>query len=261
MARKKVWVTWMAADGAGVREIVAALGKQGLETGGAPWIDDLEKMAWVELGNALLDAKTADIWLIACDRVAMEHKNNRYALSLIAAALRHQRGAQCPIMLLGLDFVPESNALPTPLRNLTLLSKSDKAWPAKVVAAAHAKKPATPPEFRLDVRANPMFGQWFEIGPVEGQWDGAMFGVSSDGTITHHATGPKGELPERAVLEYPIKDIKAEVGGASVTVWAVQNRLDAAHSYYVKVDGTPTQIVFGGHPGSDQAEVFVLTLA
>jgi hypothetical protein len=40
----------------------------------------------------------------------------------------------------------------------------------------------------------------------------------------------------------------------------VQNTLVPEDSYYVKVEGFPARLVIGGHPGTDQAEVFVIEL-
>jgi hypothetical protein len=85
--------------------------------------------------------------------------------------------------------------------------------------------------------------------------------VSEGCTILHQAVGPKEELPSRTVLEYPIKDMKVTVGDHNYTACAVSNQIDPDTSYYAKVEGHPDHLIFGGHPGTDDAEVYVLTLA
>ena len=61
MARKKIWLTWLPPEGgseteggSGPQDTVAFLTHSGLEVGGAPWVDDPDKLAWSELGNLLL---------------------------------------------------------------------------------------------------------------------------------------------------------------------------------------------------------------
>lgn len=262
MAGKKVWLTWMpGGEGApGPQETVTTLGRYGLEVSGAPWVDDLEKVAWAELGGGLMDAAGPDIWLIAGRRADLEATRNRYGLSLTAAMAGAARGADLQGVCLGLDFEPE--ALPTLLGGFRCFDGAGGAWAAKLVAAAHAggAAAAQPEDYRFNVIAHSLIGQWLEVGPRDGDWRGAMLGVSEEGEITHHAVGPAGQLPEKAVLEYPTRGIEAELGGTKFTAWAVQNALGPADSYYVKVEGCPARLLFGGHPGTDQAEVTVLDL-
>jgi hypothetical protein len=259
---KKVWLTWIG-DEQGPQtpaKLVQALQKNGLEVSGAKWSDDLAKMAWTALAEVLVAPDQTDIWVIAADKKSLAAQTNRYALSMLTIMVREVRGAQFPIILLGLDAVPESDSLPTLLHSFTLINLSDASWPAKVVASSFAKRAEDQPDYRLSLRANPMFGQWFEVGPAQGTWHGVMFGVNEEANITLHAVGPKGTLPERTVLEYQIKDMKATIGETEFIAWAVQNELDPDTSYYVKVEGFPGQIIFGGHPGTDQAEVNVIRL-
>lgn len=262
MAGKKIWLTWMPGgeDAPDPQETVAALGQYGFEVSGAPWVDDLEKVAWAELGGGLMEAAGPDVWLIAGRRADFEAVRNRYGLALTAIMVGAARGADLQGVCLGLDFQPEAEALPTPLGGFRCLDGAGGAWAAKLVAAAHAGGAAPPQDYRLNIIAHSMIGQWLEVGPRDGEWQGAMLGVSGEGEITHHAVGPAGQLPEKAVLEYPTQGIEAELGGTKFTAWAVQNALGPEDSYYVKIKGWPARLLFGGHPGTDQAEVTVLDL-
>ena len=87
MAQKKVWMTWLPrGEGApGPDATVSALSQVGLEVAGSHWIDDLEKVAWVELGGLLLDTDKADIWLIAGREADFSETRIRYGLSMVAA--------------------------------------------------------------------------------------------------------------------------------------------------------------------------------
>jgi hypothetical protein len=262
MAQKKCWLTWMPAEQVAQTpgQMVRQLGQYRLAVAGNTWVDDLERMAWYELSTTLLDAAQAELWLIASDAKSLQTPSNRYALSLLAAAVREGRGAGLPMICLGLDFTPDAATMPTLMRTCHYLSATEASWPAKVVAAAFSPKKADRLEMRLSVQAHPLLGQWFETGPREETWAGVMFGVADGGTITHHAVGPRGKLPERSILEYQLQGIQAQVGEAVYTAWSVQNRLGPEDSYYVKVEGFPARLVIGGHPGTDQAEVFVFEL-
>lgn len=264
MAAKTVWVTWLPDEASGLKPdaVLSRLGGAGLTVSGAPWVDDLKRMAWYELGTMLAEpGKAVDAWLIAGRGEDWARPSYRYALSLVTAIIREGRGFGFPIFGLGLDAPSDSGGLPTLLRGLRALSAKEASWPAKI-ATSFLKTAATEPwDFRLSAVGHPIIGQWFEIGPRSSEWAGAMFGVSSEATITHHLVGPKGQLPEKGVLEYPTQGIKAEVGGVEYTAWAVQNRITSNDSYYLKVEGHPTQTLIGGHPGTDQAEATVVALS
>jgi hypothetical protein len=119
---------------------------------------------------------------------------------------------------------------------------------------------AAPSEaFRFSVIAHASLGQWFEVGPVEDHWQGALFGVDG-GAITHHGVGPSGMLPERCTLEHPSMGMRIDAGGREFTCCAVKNRLSSGESYFVRVTGAPSGLLFGEHPEQDEADVRILDL-
>jgi hypothetical protein len=128
------------------------------------------------------------------------------------------------------------------------------------VAKANMPPKKIEPGYRLDIFGIQGLGQYFEVGPPPGQtWDGVMFGIDR-GEITAHAVGPAHKLPEKAVLEYPMKGLKLKLGDTEYTAWAVKNQLADDASYYVKVAEYPASILFGPMSESDDAEVFIVTL-
>lgn len=259
MAAKNVWLTWMTeGDPTGPEAVVSALGKAGFAVAGAPWIDDLEKHGWVELGNHLAKDETADVWVVAGARADLMDPRKRYGLSMVAATLRARRSVLPQVVVLGTDGVPEEQELPTLLRGAKRLEASS-GWAERALAAT-IRKPSAPDErFRFDVIADPHVGQWFEVGPAQGTFSGAMLGITGGGTIVNHAVGPSGGLPERTVLEFALEGITADIAGDEFTLWAVANELGNGDSYYVKIDGQPTKLVIGEHPDQD-ADVSVLEL-
>ena len=263
MAKKRVWLTWMPrGEGvAGPEQALGLLNQYGFEVSGDYWIDDLEKMAWSALAEQLLDSPGPDLWIVAGCRADFESSRSRYGLSLIAARVAEERTAPWQGICLGIDFAPEQESLPTLLRSFQCLSSLDSGWPSKVVASAFKGTTiGAGKDFRFNVIAHPMLGQWFEVGPRTGAWAGAMLGVASESTITHHATGARGQLPEKSVLEYPTEGIQAKLGEDEYAAWSIQNRLEPEQSYYVKVEGFPRSLIIGAHPGDDSAEVVRLEL-
>lgn len=263
MAKERIWITWLppAEEGAPApQETVVALQKYGHPTGGGPWIDKLAQMAWTTTGLTLLDTEAADLWLIAGRQADWERPSVRTGLALAAAMAQGIRGHRFPIVAVALDGVLDPAALPTPLANALCVDGSKPAWGIKIAPGLKRFATLPAPEYRLAITAEPHIGLWIEVGPRDGEWNGALFGVSGGhGAITHQAVGPKEELPSKTVLEYPMNGIQLTAGDRKYTACAASNQIDAATSYYVKIAGTPEHILFGGHPDSD-AEVYLISL-
>ena len=260
MAAKRVWLTWLTKDDVvGPPTTVAALSKAGFEVAGAAWDDDLEKVAWTELASHLAETDAEEIWLVGGKLESFAEPTKRYGLSMVTAVMQAKRDPLPHVFFLGMDGAPDMDDMPTLLRGARALDASAGAWAERILAAT-LRKPTAPDEaFRFNVLADPHMGQWFELGPATGSWNGAMLGITGEGEIQNHAVGPAGALPERTVLEYALEGMQADIAGDEYTLFAVQNDLGPDQSYYVKVFGHPTKMVVGQHPDSD-AEVSVLKL-
>ncbi|HVO83144.1 MAG TPA: hypothetical protein VMU60_01845 [Syntrophobacteria bacterium] len=256
---KKLWMTSLAPSEEAVKKVMKQLKTYGLEVNGHFWEDDLQKMAWIKARDALIDTNVA-LWLILAANEDLLSASIRGGLSLLAITVQAQRGLGFPIaLLLTGGELPQVETLPTPLKAAIVLSASDATYGARVVAGVHAPMKHPLPEYRLDVYGNSQIGQWFEVGPREGPWRGAMLGVSG-ADISFHGVGPKGSLPSRSVLNYPMKGLKVTLGDNEYVAWAVQNDLDARNSYFVKVEGCPGSILFGPYSSDQEAEVHIVTL-
>lgn len=262
MAQKKVWLTWVGAEEGTIspQSIGEKLAQSGLQVVGHPWVDNMPQMAWQQLAALLQEKDSADVWFIASRQQDWQLSNIRYGMSLVAAIAKEARAFHLPSVFLGLDFQPQTQDFPTLLQDCSLLSGQDTAWPAKTVAKAFSHQ-AHPPAYRLNLRAHPQLGQWFEVGPRADIWQGVMFGVASPATITHHGVGKKGQVPERTVVEYALENMTAQIGDTDFNAWSVQNQISSEDSYYLRVEGYPQKIIFGNHPGTDQEEVYVIQLS
>ncbi len=257
---KTIWVTSLGHDEETAKRISKQLGSYGLAVKGHFWEDDIEKSAWAKPRTELLDPKI-ELWAILGSDKELSKESIRYGLSLLCIAVKAGRTQPFPVVYCrtGGGTPVDSELLPTPLKGLEAVSAADGALGAKLVAKIHGRKAGSPPPYRLDVYGNAQIGQWFEVGGVEETWSGGLFGVSG-GEITFHAVGPKGRLPDKSVLHYPSKGLRLQLAEREYTGWAVRNELDAATSYYVKVQGAPDSIVFGPFPESDEAELYRVTL-
>lgn len=193
---KTVWITAFDKnkDAARVTALSQLLKRYGLATQGHFWVDEPEKLAW-RAGLDALNAARADLWLILADDAALAKPSVRYGLSVFATSLREARGLGFPIVLSGVAGV---DAMPALLGNATVLVENHPAWPAKIVARANLAKAGEPQDHRFEVVGEEQLGQWFALGPREGEWTGVVFGVHGGGAkIDFQAVGPRGKLPEK----------------------------------------------------------------
>jgi len=255
---KKVWITSLAHEEARVQKLMTMLKTYALDANGHFWMDDLKKMAWVGPREELGKDDTA-LWIILSSDKELASDSVSYGLSMLVLSIQAVRGHGFPIVFLHDGKIPSIDFLPTPFQGAEILAADNPATGAKLVAKANMPQRKISVEYRLDIYAIPQLGQWFEVGPFESSWKGAMFGVCG-GEIDAHGSGPAGKLPDKAVLEYPMQGLKLTMGEKEYTAWAIQNQLDADSSYYVRVQGNPESILFGPLAEGDDAEVYTLNL-
>jgi len=255
---KTVWISSLVKAEDVVKKLIGQLKTYGLAANGHFWEDDLDKMAWIGPRKELLDGETS-LWAILGSADNFQESSVRYGLSLLATTVQAQKGHSFPIVILLTEGGLEPETLPTSLRDAQVLPLTDSGLGAKLVAMVHRPATKIDSEYRLDVYGNAQIGQWFEVGPGEGTWSGAMFGVSN-GDITFQAVGPKGSLPSQSTLNYPMQGLKMALGKKEFTAWAVKNQIEAASSYFVKVEGHPECILFGAFSDEEHTDVFVVDL-
>ncbi len=257
---KNVWISALTENQPRVSAVTAVLKQYGLNCTGHFWADAPEKLSWRAAMTALLDAR-ADLWLVLADDPEMAKPGVRYALSLMAASLRQVKGPGFQIVFLWNSPAPAVDHLPQLLQSATLAEESAASWAAKVVAKANMPGKAAAAEFRLDIQGDERLRQWFEIGPVEGSWNGVMLGVTGEGAeINFQAIGPKGQLPEKTTLEYAQEGLKIQAGNREFTAWAVRNKVDSASSYFARIRGCPDAILFMPYADDSDVSATILSL-
>ena len=259
MAEKRIWLTYLPETGREDRlpSLIRTLERYGFKVDGGLWDRDVKRFGWSAHRGPLLDPEKADAWCVASGPEELRAREIRYGLSMLVLDVLSERPG-LPSFLLSEGPVPEE--LPHALRRLEPVDASASGWAARLLAGLQRFRPAPGGPYRLSAHAHEFIGQWFEIGPAEGEWKGAVLGVDQ-GEITHHGVGPSGFPPERSVVEYPLRGLKMEVGGTEFTAWAVQNTIGPGESYYVKVVGQPGRLALGEHPELGPGEVFVFSLS
>lgn len=256
---KRVWITSLDRDEAQVQTLMGTVKRYGMEPAGHFWVDDVQKMAWNGPLDEITNSDTAMWWVVGKPE-AIGAESVRVGLSLLAIAVHARRGLGFPVWVLPSSGEVQAESLPTVFRGADVVPVASTSLGPKMAAAAHMPQKDPAADYRLSVHAIPGIGIWFEVGPSKGkEWSGALFGVDS-GDLNSHAVGPLGALPERAVLEYPMKGLKISSGGRDYTAWAVRNHLGDLDSYFIRAMGSPTALVFGQFPEQDEADLFQVSL-
>lgn len=252
---KSLWITSLVKDKSVVNDLTQQAARYGLEARGHFWEDNVKKMAWLAVYEQLKDT-SIHLWVILLSREVLT-PDVRYALTLLTLTIKNER-PDLPVLLLDPALKMEKSALPGIFADFPFIREKGAVVGVKFTAMANMPAKQHVPPYYLTVHANPGFGVWFEVGPSPGQqWHGAIFGVHQ-GEIKAHGFGERGTLPERCVLEYPIKGMQLESGGVVYQAWGIQNKLIESTSYFVKVDSTVSSFLFGPLPTDQQADLHLI---
>lgn len=259
---KKAWITMLGKDEPAARALHTKIAEYGVSVEGHFWRDDLEKMEW---SGAISDLSHKDtgLWIICGTAEEFKTKSILQGLSLLSLAVQAEKGGRIAMIILVTQGDVAGVALPNPLDYADVLTPDNPALGAKVTAKVHMPLKPLNADYRIQVFALPKVGLWLEAGPAKDAWDGALFGVASEGEgmgINAMGIGTKGDIPEKCVLEYPIRDMKIELAGQAFTAWSVQNRVSDNDSVFVRIQTSPEAILFGAFDQSEAPEVYVIRL-
>lgn len=257
--RKQLWLTSLSSDRTGPSALAARLGAYGFDVAGSIWNDDNERMGWQESREMLLKPDLAG-WLVLAAAEELAKPSVRYGLSLLALSVAAARPQLPSFLVLPGTKAAEPDPLPTPLAAFHPLQLDEATLCAKVVAKTSVPPQNRVSDYRLDIIGDQQVGQWFEVGPRQGLWKGALFGVCG-GEINFQAVGPTGALPKDTVLNYPVQGMTLSIGSREYTAWGVANELPVGTSYLARVTGSPEAVVFGPFPENDDPELYTLRLA
>lgn len=257
---KAIWLSAMKKDEAAVQKIMAQYKSYGLQFQGHFWQNDNAKMGWLAPKDELLNPDVV-VWAVLAGREELLNDDLRYGLSLLSLTVQERKGISFPIVILQTEGDPVTpEELPGPLQRALVLPANNAATPAKLVARVHAKPPALPVAYHLDMVGNEQLGQWLQIYPDGDPWPGIIFGMDT-GEILFQAVGAPGKLPRTTTLNYAMQGLKLDMGGIEFTAWATQNQISAQSAYFVKISGTPKTLLFGPYSEEGAVEMYTLRLS
>lgn len=254
---KSLWITSLVKDQRVVKEIIHQAGKYGLEANGHFWEDDLKKMAWLAVKEKLRD-KAVHLWVVLVSKDALT-VDVRYALTLLTLAIQAER-PELPILVIAPAEDMGKDDLPGVFADTPYITGCGSSAGVKFAALANMRAKQIQRPYYIAVHANPGFGVWLEVGPATGhEWAGVIVGVNQ-GEIKAHGYGERGRIPEKCVVEYPIKGMKLASGTTEYLAWGIQNKLTDSVSYFVKVDGVVVSCLYGPLPDDEQVDLHILRM-
>ena len=258
---KKIWLTSIISSQKVVNQVRSRLSPYALDINGHFWEDDVKCGAWAKATGELVQSNTA-LWIILTTDENLKKTSVLYGLSLLAMTVQAEKGLNFPIIFLqtkGKTIKQET--LPTLFNRAFVMKAFDSGTEAKITAKMHMPLKQKFAQYHMNIYTMHQIGQWFEIGPTQESWQGAIFGVSGDEVeIDFHAVGKRGKLPETSRLRYAMEGLKLSSGKKKITAWAVQNDIDSDTSYFIRIVGYPESIIFGAYPKEDQADLFAVNL-
>lgn len=246
------------------QSIARSLQPYGLPVKGSLWPRN-EPMGWLHCAQEAAQAQ-ASVVLVITSPESCQNPEIRRQLALFRLALHTLRKRWINGFLVGPDAPPGLiNPSDSSLSGTGVLDDwttvEGNGWAAKVVARAHAPKPAQWP-VRLALHGNERIGIWLETHPDPHQIaHGALVGVSGqDSCITFHAVGPKDALPERSINEFELQGLTFDIGTHAFHAWALQNEIPEDHSYFVRVNNEPSILAIGSLPNGHPDDVILMHL-
>ncbi|WP_456325529.1 hypothetical protein [Desulfonauticus submarinus] len=250
----KVYFTMLNKDEDKAKEIFLTLKNYGLDVEGHFWKDDLQNMSWASSKNDLTSGKYK-AWIICGNESDFKVKSTLQGLTLLLLAKKEDLNVI--VLIKSSDVDKFKKELPFIWQNINFVSL-DFSFATKVVAKIHLpfKKLSLP--YEIKPYAVPGLGLWLEINPANEEWDGVLIGARN-AKIKHMGIGQPGKLPEKSILEYPVRDLKLEVDEKEFVCWAVQNKIDKNNVAFINFDGVPEELVLGPW-NKEQPTVYTFSL-
>jgi hypothetical protein len=260
MTDKCAWIINFGQNDNAAKAAAMQLAQYGLTPKGQTWATGRAD-EWLPSAHEAAQQNTAVV-ILTGPAAALADPAVRRDLALFRLVLQTQRRSTVN----GLSLLAGDHETPAQNSRLGLLDDwlepADARWAARAVARAHA--PVAPKwPVRLGLHAQERIGNWLEIHPTPDETaSGALVGVSgNEASISFHAVGAAGALPERSVNEYELQGITFEVGERAFTAWGLQNQIATDQSYYVRIEGKPDVLAIGDLPGGQLEDVTLISIA
>lgn len=253
----KVWITLLSKDPEKANIINSHLSKYGLSFDGSLFLDDLEKMSWSYTLDQLKNKGTG-LWIICGTSKELTKSSVLKGLSFAALGAKYTKGEKFPIIIVT-DKGMDTKELPLPLKNSIILDFENPSIGVKATAKANSPVKREHNNFRLNILPMEGSGLWIEAGPLTNEWKGIFAGVLKPSSVDAMGVGKKEKIPDKSILEYPIRGIELEIGGKEFHAWAAKNIIKKDASFFFRISRDAGSVIIGDFE-DDQPDVFVIDL-
>jgi hypothetical protein len=224
----------------------AELRSTGFATFAITWKElDAVQNGWIQLLPPL-DDPTVVAWAVA-GRPGDFTASVRSKIALLTLGLERKAPPATAFVLTGEGEMPD---VPHAMSHIRIFRREGK-FAAKLLVAKARPQPLAPLPFYVKPHLDPLTGIWLEVAPPGAEtWDGFMIGVTL-AEITAFGVGPRGAVPSRSVLRYPLRGIEGTVGETPFQACAAQNGLSPEVSCYLRLDGAPGLVLCLEYPNGE----------
>jgi hypothetical protein len=211
-----------------------ALRSAGFATFSITWKElDAYPNGWIQILPPLNDpAVTA--WLIV-GKPEDFTDSIRSKVALLTLAMERHMPPATAFVLQGEGDIQD---VPYAMNHIQIYRYTQK-FAVKLMVAKVKPQPFTPLPFRVKAHLDPFIGAWLEVAPQDNEtWAGFMVGVTQ-AKITSFGVGPRGLIPTKSTLQYPLLGIEGSLGKLPFHACAAKNELSSVNSCYIRLDGTP----------------------
>lgn len=233
----------------------AKLRQAGFATAVLRWKELAEQTNdWMQVAE-VLEEQAVQAWVLAGEPADFS-EDLLCRLTLLALALR--RGTQPGTALVLCEEGP-APAVPALMEHVTIYRSPDP-FAAKLMAARFKPGVELATPLHLRPLLDPMIGLWLEVAPPAGQSQPDFTVGVLGAEILAFGVGPRGVIPAKSKLTYPVLGVKGELEGRSFCACAARNGLNADTACYCKVEGIPRGVFLGRYlpEAEDSEEVVVL---
>jgi hypothetical protein len=212
----------------------ALLRASGFATAALRWAEvDAIRRGWTQL-LPVLDDPAVQAWVFAGHPADFDDALLSQ-ISMLTLGLTREAPPMTAFVLLGSGEEP---ALPELLGHIRMFY-GNTGFAAKLAALRSRPRAPLPLPFHARAHLDPLIGQWLEIGPTEGElWQGFTAGTTG-ADITAFGVGPRGAVPQKSVLHYPVSGIRGDWDGQEFSACAAKNDIGEDAACYLCLEGRP----------------------
>lgn len=204
---------------------------------------------WIQILQPL-DDSAVTAWVIV-GKAADFTESVRAKIAMLTLALKRKTP---PATAFVVTDDEEIGDVPYAMNHIHIYRRTEK-YAAKLLVAKVKPEPLSPLHFHVKAHLDPLVGAWLEVGPPDDEkWDGFMIAVTH-AEIIGFGIGPRGIIPAKAQLEFPILGIEGTLGDLPFSACAAKNELTPEISCYMRLDGTPGNVLCLDYPDDDSAAI------